>query len=46
MEDKFKPFLQVIPVLTDPISSSYSYDPSSGYEEGGGGTENDPVLGE
>ena len=27
MESKFKPFFQVIPVLSDTISSSFDYDP-------------------
>ena len=32
MESKFKPFFQVIPVLSDVISTS-TYDPTPGLEE-------------
>ena len=33
MESKFKPFFQVIPVLSDVISTSYINDPDPGLEE-------------
>ena len=33
MESKFNPFFQMIPLLADPISSSFAYDPEPGFEE-------------
>ena len=44
MESKFKPFFQVIPVLSDTISSSFDYDPDPALEESDENDDNDPIL--
>ena len=33
MEEKFKPFYQMIPVLSDVVSTSLHYDPTAGFQE-------------
>ena len=44
MESKFKPFFQVIPVLSDTISSSFDYDPDPALEEIDENDDDDPII--
>ena len=47
MENKRKPFFQVIPVLADVIATSTAYDPDSGLDdEVIGGEDDGPVIDE
>ena len=44
MENRFKPFFQMIPLLTDPITTSSAFNPAGGLEDEIIDDDDGPIL--